>query len=215
MARHGIVDSFSGYQAEDKGRGLSPGVCRWHALTQRDLRYSTSPPARRSPTAVNSQHVRMIDESINNAQANCVDGSVLLASVLRKIGIEPVLVMVPGHCYLGFQLDAEGKNCRPGNDPVGELPPRCDADRMRESGTSSTKSGQSRKSWKTFTAALAIGTADLAKNAGNSKRTRPDYQIISVIAAARKLGILPIASTTKSSHQAGEGRTAAEVETKE
>jgi hypothetical protein len=35
-------------------------------------------------------------------QANCVDGSVLMASVLKKIEIKASLVLVPGHCYLAF-----------------------------------------------------------------------------------------------------------------
>ena len=35
-------------------------------------------------------------------QANCVDGSVLMASVLKKIEIKTCLVLVPGHCYLAF-----------------------------------------------------------------------------------------------------------------
>jgi hypothetical protein len=36
-----------------------------------------------------------------------VDGSVLFASVLRQIGIEPILVLVPGHMFMGFYLDPE------------------------------------------------------------------------------------------------------------
>jgi hypothetical protein len=31
-----------------------------------------------------------------------------LASVLKKIGINAYLVLVPGHCYLAFSLDEKG-----------------------------------------------------------------------------------------------------------
>jgi hypothetical protein len=78
---------------------------------------------------------------------------------------------------------------------------------------------ESRKSWKSFTAALAIGTADLAKNAEKfKKQDDADYQIISVV-AARKLGILPIAFQADRefvpTRQPVKEETAEEVETKE
>ena len=59
-----------------------------------------------------SQHVRLIDESITHSQANCVDGSVLLASILRKIGLYASLVLVPGHCFVAFSLDRELEEIR-------------------------------------------------------------------------------------------------------
>ena len=211
-----VVDSFTGYQSKDKAEVYRQVYAVWHALTQRDLKYSDITTSSAESDAVNSQHVRMIDESINNAQANCVDGSVLMASVLRKVGIEPVLIMVPGHCYLGFQLDAEGKEFAAlettllGSSPdegvkvegLGDVP----------------EEWESRKSWKSFTAALAIGTADLAKNAEKFKKHDDvDYQIISVM-AARKLGILPIAFQADREFvptKPVKEETAAEVETKE
>jgi hypothetical protein len=211
-----VVDSFTGYQSKDKAEVYRQVYAVWHALTQRDLKYSDITTSSAESDSVNSQHVRMIDESINNAQANCVDGSVLMASVLRKVGIEPVLIMVPGHCYLGFQLDAEGKEFAAlettllGSSPdegvkiegLGDVP----------------EEWESRKSWKSFTAALAIGTADLAKNAEKFKKhDDADYQIISVM-AARKLGILPIAFQADREFvptKPVKEETSAEVETKE
>ena len=38
-------------------------------------------------------------------QANCVDGSVLMASILRKIGLDVFLFVTPNHCYIGFFTD--------------------------------------------------------------------------------------------------------------
>ena len=76
----------------------------------RDVRYSSITATSVKAQTVASQHVRLIEESLNNSQANCVDGSVLLASALRKIGIEPFLVLVPGHCYVGFYVDEKKEN---------------------------------------------------------------------------------------------------------
>ena len=112
----GVVDSFTGYQSGDPAEVYRQVYALWHALSERDVRYSNITTSAAETDSVHSQHVRLIDESINNAQANCVDGSVLLASLLRKIDIEPVLVYVPGHCYLAFYLDAEQQaSCRAGN----------------------------------------------------------------------------------------------------
>src|SRR5690606_2706094 len=60
-----------------------------------------------APTnGVYAQHVRSISGALATSQANCVDGTVLFASVLRRIGIEPLLVKIPGHMYLGYRLRA-------------------------------------------------------------------------------------------------------------
>ena len=73
------------------------------------MRYSDITTTAAESESVYCQHVRLLDETINNNQANCVDGSVLFASVLRKVGIEAYLVMVPRHCYLAFALDEKGE----------------------------------------------------------------------------------------------------------
>jgi hypothetical protein len=53
---------------------------------------------------VTSQHVRSFEEALASGQANCVDGTVLFASLLRKIGIDVQLVLVPGHMFLSYFL---------------------------------------------------------------------------------------------------------------
>jgi hypothetical protein len=187
-----IVDSFTGYQAKDKKEVYRQAYALWHALSQRDVRYSSITASVAESESVASQHVRMIDESINNGQANCVDGSVLLASLLRKIGIEPMLVMVPGHCYLAFSLDAEGKELAALETTlIGSV---VEDETIKVGGLEDVvgEDSQDENSWKTFAAAIATGVANLNKNAKNFQDAKnPDYQLISV-RAARKLGILPI-----------------------
>ena len=51
-------------------------------------------------TKIYSQYVRFFDQCYNEKQANCVDGSCMLASIYRKIGLDVALVLVPGHCFL-------------------------------------------------------------------------------------------------------------------
>ena len=107
--RTGIVDEFSGYQNEDIHDVYRQVFAIWYVLQRRGIRYSSITRTSSEQSKVLSQHVRFIDQSWDNAQANCVDGTVLFASVLRKIDINPLLVMVPDHAFLGFALDAEGE----------------------------------------------------------------------------------------------------------
>jgi hypothetical protein len=104
----GIVPAFMGYQ------GNADAVYKqvfaiWYVLQRRGVRYSNITTTPGASKEVYSQYVRFIDQSINNSQANCVDGSVLFASILRQIGIEPILVLVPGHMFVGFYVDPEGQ----------------------------------------------------------------------------------------------------------
>ena len=54
-------------------------------------------------TKIKSQYVRFFDQCYNEKQANCVDGSCLLASIYQKIGLNVGLVLVPGHCFLAVR----------------------------------------------------------------------------------------------------------------
>lgn len=187
-----IVDSFTGYQAKDKAEVYRQAYALWHALSKRNVRYSSITKSVAVSDTVGSQHIRLIDESINNAQANCVDGSVLLASLLRKIGVEPILVHVPGHCYLAFYLDEAGKEL------VGlettMIGSSVDGDAVAVQGLEEIvdEDSQAENSWKTFTAAVARGTANLKKHDKEFKDPKNyNYAMISV-AAARKAGILSI-----------------------
>lgn len=187
-----VVDSFTGYQSGDAATVYRQVFALWNALSQRDVRYSNITTEVATNGIVSSQHVRLIDESLNNGQANCVDGSVLLASLLRKIDIEPVLVYVPGHCYLAFYLDADKTQLvglettligSTADDNHRDLP---DVEDVVDDDT------REKNSWGTFCAAVAMGNADIAENKDKFNQEDVNYQLVSV-AAARQLGILPIA----------------------
>jgi hypothetical protein len=199
----GIVDSFTGYQSGDPAEVYRQVYALWDALSARDVRYSNITTSAAENRVISSQHVRLIDESINNSQANCVDGSVLLASLLRKIDIEPVLVFVPGHCYLAFYLDAAGEHMVGLETTL--IGSESDDDTAEIEGTSDVVDEDCRKrnSWKTFCAAIVMGNQDLEENKDKFNKDNADYQTIS-IAAARKLGILPIACDTAEQFQAAE-----------
>jgi len=104
----GEVSSFSGYQADAKGvRRQVKAV--WQVLRRRGIKYSSINRASTQHKDIGVQHVRLLGEALEGRQANCVEGSCLLASVFYKIGLETSLVSLPEHMLVGVMLDPKGK----------------------------------------------------------------------------------------------------------
>jgi len=106
--KYRAVDHFDGYQ-ENAAIVRKQVFALWNVFQRAHVHYSsTTTASAASPKGkVFSQSVRFIDETIREQQANCVDGSVLFASVLYKIGIDPVLVLLPGHMFVGYYVDRQ------------------------------------------------------------------------------------------------------------
>lgn len=188
----GVVDSFTGYQDEDSDAVLKQVYAIWHVLQSRGIRYSSITRTANEHANVMSQHVRFIDESLAMTQANCVDGSVLIASVLRKIDIAPVLVLVPGHMFLGFALDEEGEE-------MAYLETTMLGDVTPERGKKASVQRRSEAlgvdveaSLESFEAALESGQSQVDE-AGDAfaDEDNLDYQFID-IQEAREYGVMPI-----------------------
>lgn len=56
-----------------------------------------------------SQRVRLPKESLADRQANCIDGTVLFASLIEGISMNPAIVIVPGHAFVGWQTAKNSK----------------------------------------------------------------------------------------------------------
>jgi hypothetical protein len=189
----GIVDSFSGYKSGESEDVYGQVYAIWKALSKRDVRYSNITATAATSEKVYSQHVRLIDESINNTQANCVDGSVLFASLLRKVGIEPYLVLIPGHCYVAFQVDKQGKEIAALETTLIGASLEGDAKEVDELSDVVDEDEVTEASWMTFSAAFIVGRDNFQKHVEKLKdKNEAGYVIISV-ADARRHGILPIA----------------------
>jgi hypothetical protein len=76
----------------------------WQLLRDKGIKYSSITTTTDTGTGgrLATQYVRRFGEAINTRQANCIDGTVVFASFLRKIGYNPVIVAVQGHAFLGF-----------------------------------------------------------------------------------------------------------------
>lgn len=51
-----------------------------------------------------SERIRMPAESLGHLSANCIDGVVLYAAMFENLGMDPVIVLVPGHAYVGVLM---------------------------------------------------------------------------------------------------------------
>jgi hypothetical protein len=106
-AAGGSVHSFTGYQSGAQGV-MQQAQAIWDALAARGLSYVNVATDSSTSPLVSTQYVRFLDQSVRDHGANCVDASVLFASILRRIGLRPVLLFRPGHCFTGFYDSAEG-----------------------------------------------------------------------------------------------------------
>lgn len=105
-----IVNRFLGYQNMTP-EGVDKQVyALWNVLQKRNFRYSSISNTSLSSNVVYSQRVRTFDDALESSQINCVDGSVLFASLLRAINIDPILIRTPGHMFVGYYTDSSHKN---------------------------------------------------------------------------------------------------------
>lgn len=203
----GIVNKITGYLDYGyKGDAASADVLRqvfgvWNTLRNKNIKYSSITGANTSQQVID-QHVRTINQTLTSSHANCIDGTVLMASILYKMGIDPMIVLVPGHAYLGFYLD-------PAN-PKGERTPLFLETTMLGSSVDASKLSDGiieigngilskddiilknyRSSYVAFLGALESATLDYKKNANNFNKGDIQYRIFEVD-AYRKAGLLPL-----------------------
>ncbi|MBP9990986.1 MAG: hypothetical protein KBT45_06130 [Bacteroidales bacterium] len=104
-----VITRFNGYQ-KNAEQVKQQVFAIWYYALNHGIAYSsiscTSNPSKRT----NVQHIRFFDEVYNTRQANCVDACVFFASILRKIGLKPVIFVEPCHAYLGYYTDKNRKN---------------------------------------------------------------------------------------------------------
>jgi hypothetical protein len=169
--------------AFDRGRDAAADLRRagavWAALEQHGLRYADGDPAIARGPVVWSQRVRRPAQVWREGRANCIDASVLLASVFERIGLQPAIVLVPGHAFAGFRGTRAGAPLQYlettvlGMAHAGATP----AERFR----AARRAGQA--SWQRAASRL-------------DGRHGPDYALVD-IGTARAYGIIPPGSTTR------------------
>lgn len=95
--RHVQGNAFVGFQGDtvEQVKGI------YAYLRSKGISYVLSP--RVFSNAEMIQRVRLPKDSINTQSAQCLEGTILFASFLEAIGIDPVIVVIPGHSFLGWK----------------------------------------------------------------------------------------------------------------
>jgi hypothetical protein len=84
-------------QVEDEARGV------FAAMEHLGLSYVDS-ISTYGNFARKAERVRLPRETLSMSGANCIDMSVAFASAMENLGMEPVIVLVPGHAFTGVRL---------------------------------------------------------------------------------------------------------------
>lgn len=168
VIRRRTVTHFDGYHHGWEYASSEIGAI-WDVLHGMGVSYSNITTSSGVTERVANQHVRLANDSLSNAEANCVDGSVLMAAIFRKISLRTYLVLKPGHCFLAVDRTFEGHE-KAGIEPT-----------MVGSGAS-------------FQQAVAKGTEELTDVEQHIAAKQPGYEIVD-IQEARILGIQPLRQT--------------------
>jgi len=121
-------------------------------------------------------------------QALTQHGSVLIASVLQRIGLRSFLVLVPGHAFVGFYTDADAQHAAYVETTLLGATVEAPA-KLPDFAADIEPTRGNRASLAGFAAALAAGRAHRTRVAHRlDGRHRPDYAVID-ISAARAFGI--------------------------
>jgi hypothetical protein len=142
--------------------------------------------------------VRLFKDALRSAQANCVDGSAVFSSIFRHIGIEPFLVLVPGHCYMGFYLDRDKQNyyCLEttaiGNHKLTEE--NVDAEKLKYyMGLFPKDVAQANKgAIINFTYALTYATHSFESDQYGIQKKKLQYMKIDIENARKEYGVIPL-----------------------
>ncbi len=74
----------------------------YQALQQMGVSYVKSSLTFGNNTDI-SERVRVPRETLRRSSANCIDGAVLYAAAFENLGMQPAIILVPGHAYVGVR----------------------------------------------------------------------------------------------------------------
>ncbi len=104
----GIVTTFNGAKNEKAVRNQVRAI--WYYALSHGIAYSSITCTSNASPRANSQHIRFFDDVYQNRQANCVDACVFFSSIMRKVGLQPIIFVDPCHAYLGYYTDSKKKH---------------------------------------------------------------------------------------------------------
>ena len=103
LAKAGKATAIDGYKAQRKARAYEIAEAIWIALAGRKITY-VLPPASFERSG---QKVRSPSDIIDRRVGTCLDLSLLYVACAEQAGLNPILVLVAGHAFVGVWLKDE------------------------------------------------------------------------------------------------------------
>lgn len=99
--------AFSGYQSGDRNYVMQMLQAVHEALRQDwQIDYINPPPSFENT----GQKIRLVAETLSQHRGTCLDLAILQASLWEHIGLNPCLVLVPGHALMGCWIDSPSRS---------------------------------------------------------------------------------------------------------
>jgi len=92
--------SAGGYQLNTREKPYLMAACLWNVIFSQRLAYVSPPPG----FARNGQRVRLPADISTSGMAACLDSSLLFASCLELMGLNPVIALTEEDAFVGFWL---------------------------------------------------------------------------------------------------------------
>jgi hypothetical protein len=97
-----MVGGYEGDSLDSKGKVWERLSALWDAENDFKLTYVNTTVAF---TAGTFQRIRLPYEVLKQQSGNCIETSLLYASAAEALSLQPVLILIPGHAYMGVRMD--------------------------------------------------------------------------------------------------------------
>ncbi len=96
--------TIDGYESRNINRVRQMTGAIYAALQEQNIAYQL-PPA--NTAGVPGQRIRLADEVLNQKTGTCIDMALLFASCLESARLNPLVILIKGHCFVGVHLMPE------------------------------------------------------------------------------------------------------------
>lgn len=100
LEKQGLRTAFEGYQSNDPERVLQMMSAIYSAIQSEEIVYSSLPPGYEET----GQRLRLLNTIQQEKFGNCIDISLLFAACLEAVDLNPILIIVRGHAFIGCWL---------------------------------------------------------------------------------------------------------------
>ena len=97
LERHGHSPALDGYQSRDPRRAYLLVAAIWSAIASENLTYA-NPPRSFEQTG---QKTRRPTTILGEGLGTCLDISLLFAAAIEAVGLNPIIALIEGHCFVG------------------------------------------------------------------------------------------------------------------